>query len=244
MKRVTTSPGAPNGTEAASLRNVTFRRRESAGDAAPFELNVANLALGAGEAVACIGPSGAGKTTLVHLFAGILSPDSGEVTLAGQRLDRFGERERRAQRASQVGLVFQEFELLDYLSALDNMLLPIRLGRGDLSAARDRAHELAESLGVKGLLRRVPQRLSQGERQRVAIARALIASPALVLCDEPTGNLDPKTAGSVLELLLAQAKERNAALLMVTHDHSLLDRFDRVVDVRELGSAKPVETLP
>ncbi len=219
------------------MRGMTFRRQEGGGDAAPFELRVADLSLGAGEAVACIGPSGAGKTTLVHLFAGILTPDSGEVTLAGQRLDGLGERERRAQRASQVGLVFQEFELLDYLSALDNILLPIRLGRGDLSAARGRAQELAESLGVKDLLKRVPQRLSQGERQRVAIARALIASPALVLCDEPTGNLDPETAGSVLDLLLAQARERGAALLMVTHDHSLLERFDRVIDVRELAQA-------
>ncbi len=220
------------------MRDMTFRRQDSGTDAAPFELHVKDLSLSAGETVACIGPSGAGKTTLVHLFAGILTPDSGEVTLAGQRLDQLGERERRAQRASRVGLVFQEFELLDYLSALDNMLLPIRLGRGDLAAARGRAHELAETLGVKGLLRRVPQRLSQGERQRVAIARALIASPALVLCDEPTGNLDPKTADSVLDLLLAQSRERDAALLMVTHDHSLLDRFDRVIDVRELGPAK------
>ena len=222
------------------MRNMTFRRRE-AGDAtaAPFELRVANLELRAGEAVACIGPSGAGKTTLVHLLAGILTPDSGEVTLAGKRLDELGESERRAQRASQVGLVFQEFELLDYLSALDNMLLPIRLGKGDLAAARTRALDLAESLGVRDLLQRVPQRLSQGERQRVAIARALIASPALVLCDEPTGNLDPKTAGSVLDLLLSQGRERGAALLMVTHDHSLLGRFDRVIDVAELGPAEP-----
>ncbi len=217
-------------------RRVGSNREGSGTDIAPFELHVADLALSPGETVACIGPSGAGKTTLVHLFAGILQPDAGEITLAGQRLDRMSERERRVQRASQVGLVFQEFELLDYLSALDNILLPIRLGRGDVAGARGRAQELADTLGVGQLLRRVPQRLSQGERQRVAIARALIASPALVLCDEPTGNLDPKTAGSVLDLLLSESREHDAALLMVTHDHSLLERFDRVIDVRELGS--------
>ena len=222
---------------AASMREVAFRRHDSAAGTAPFELRVSELGLRAGEAVACIGPSGAGKTTLVHLFAGILTPDSGEVFLAGERLDEKSERERRAQRASQVGLVFQEFELLDYLSALDNILLPIRLGRGDLVAARGRAEVLAQSLGIQDLLRRVPQRLSQGERQRVAIARALIASPALVLCDEPTGNLDPSTADSVLDLVLRESAERDAALLMVTHDHSLLDRFDRVIDVRELSAS-------
>ncbi|QDV08540.1 ABC transporter ATP-binding protein YxdL [Planctomycetes bacterium Poly30] len=230
---------------AAEIEDVVFQRRTGGDDAAPFELRVSSLRLHAGEAVACIGPSGSGKTTLVHLLAGILTPHAGEIRLAGARIDGLHESARRARRAREIGLVFQEFELLDYLDALDNILLPIRLGRGDLVAGAARARGLAHALGIAPLLRRVSARLSQGERQRVAIARALVTSPSLVLCDEPTGNLDPESAGSVLDLLLEQAREHEAALLMVTHDHTLLGRFDRVIDVRELarparrGEAQP-----
>ncbi|MEM8712400.1 MAG: ABC transporter ATP-binding protein [Planctomycetota bacterium] len=223
-------------TDAVRLRDVVFERvaPTDRAEGAPFRLGVRDLRLTPGEAVACIGPSGSGKTTLVHLCAGILTPTSGEVFLAGEAIQGLSDAERRARRARAIGLVFQEFELLDYLSAMDNILLPVRLGRGDLKAARQWAADLAETLGLSGLLARVPARLSQGERQRVAIARALVTSPALVLCDEPTGNLDPDTANSVLDLLLREARGRCAALLMVTHDHSLLAAFDRVIDVREL----------
>ncbi len=231
------------------MRDVFFRRADTAHGkrdgaaqaAAPFELQVHHLDLHRHEAVACIGPSGSGKTTLVHLLAGILTPDRGEVRLAGTRLDTLGEAARRARRAADVGLVFQEFELLDYLHALDNILLPIRVGRGDLKKGAERARSLAATLGIEHLLQRVPARLSQGERQRVAIARALVTSPELILCDEPTGNLDPATAGSVLDLLLEQARDHDTALLMVTHDHTLLQRFDRVIDVRDLGQAVATE---
>jgi ABC-type lipoprotein export system ATPase subunit len=153
-------------------------------------------------------------------------------------MDRLGDPERRRERARQVGLVFQEFELLDYLDALDNILVPLRVrgaSRDELRAGRLRAEELAASVGIADLLGRTPSRLSQGERQRVAIARALVTDPALVLCDEPTGNLDPEAAARAVDLLIGEARARDAALLMVTHDHGLLDRFDRVVDVTALG---------
>ncbi|MFT5734633.1 MAG: putative ABC transport system ATP-binding protein [Paracoccaceae bacterium] len=231
------APNPPSIAAASSAQGVHFRRNDSSGAGDPFELRVENLGLAPGEAVACIGPSGSGKTTLVHLLAGILTPDAGEIHLDGVRIDGLGEAARRALRARSVGLVFQEFELLDYLHALDNILLPIRLSRGDLKAGAQRARELSSTLGIAPLLGRVPARLSQGERQRVAIARALVASPSLILCDEPTGNLDPAAAGSVLDLLLSQAREHDAALLMVTHDHTLLQRFDRVIDVTELDRA-------
>ena len=226
-------------TVGAALRGVRFAYDER-GVGERFELAIDDLELHRGEAVACIGPSGSGKTTLVHLCAGILTPTSGEVWLAGERIDRLSDRERRGRRAEEVGLVFQEFELLDYLSAQDNIVLPYRLvgaRRPHLNAGRERAGELAARLGIAGLLSRGPRRLSQGERQRVAIARALVTEPALVLCDEPTGNLDPASATTVLDILIGEAKTRNAALLMVTHDHTLLDRFDRVIDVRELHGA-------
>ena len=142
----------------------------------------------------------------------------------------------------------QEFELLDYLSALDNILVPLRIrgaNRAELRSGRARATELAAAVGIADLLGRLPAQLSQGERQRVAIARALVTDPALVLCDEPTGNLDPEAASHAVDLLLQQARARGAALLMVTHDHGLLDRFDRVIDVTTLargaGSGGPNE---
>ena len=223
----------------ASLRDVSFSYPGGEGSR-PFRLEVEALDLLPGEVAAVIGPSGSGKTTLVHLFAGILVPDRGTVSVGGVRIDSLGDAQRRRERARNVGLVFQEFELLDYLDALDNILVPLRVRGADcdeLRAGRARAEALAASVGIADLLGRPPARLSQGERQRVAIARALVTDPALVLCDEPTGNLDPESASRAVELLIDESRRRDAALLMVTHDHGLLGRFDRVIDVRDLGTA-------
>ena len=213
-------------------------RRFAYGDGG-FELRVDDLAIDAGEHVACIGPSGTGKTTLVNLVAGILVADRGRVLVDGQDLALLADGERRRFRISNVGLVFQEFELLEYLSALENILLPYHV-TGHLVAdppTVDRARGLADSMGLGPVLARRPRRLSQGERQRVAICRALITEPKLLMCDEPTGNLDPRTAGVTLDLLFERVKERDATLLMVTHNHGILDRFGRVLDVTELGVA-------
>lgn len=237
---MSSEPGSglrPEGPAGAHLRDVSFAYARSAGTR-PFRLDVAELRLQPGEAAAVIGPSGSGKTTLVHLCAGILVPERGEVTVGGVRLDALTDAERRQERARQVGLVFQEFELLDYLSALENILVPLRVRgatREELRAGEARASELARAVGIADLLGRPPAQLSQGERQRVAIARALVTEPALVLCDEPTGNLDPDAASGAVDLLLSEARARGAALMMVTHDHSLLDRFDRVLDVTSLA---------
>lgn len=246
MASPTREPAPRGGTPGAEFSAVRFHYAREHG-ALAFGLEVDELTLHRGEAVACIGPSGSGKTTLVHLCAGILAPSAGEISLGGTRIDGMADGQRRRLRAKEVGLVFQEFELLDYLSGLDNILLPFRLGgaeRGELRAARERARSLADVLGIEHLMGRRPGRMSQGERQRVAIARALVTEPSLVLCDEPTGNLDPKTAGSVLDLLLGEARNRGAALLMVTHDHTLLERFDRVIDVRDLHHERAAESQP
>ena len=234
------------GARAASVHlegvRYSYARAHGGGGDAPFSLTVDGLRLEPGECVACIGPSGSGKTTLVHLIAGILAADTGRIEVGGERIDALDEAARRAFRAREIGLVFQEFELLDYLDARDNVLVPYRLmggvPRADWGAARARADDLFVALGLGGKERRRPDQLSQGERQRVAIARALVTEPAVILCDEPTGNLDPRTAATALDRLLGEAKRRGAALLMVTHDHTLLERFDRTFDVRDLCAGR------
>ncbi len=205
-----------------------------------FTLTIDELDIAPGEHTAIIGPSGSGKTTLLHLIAGILVPESGSIDLAGKPVSRLADERRRALRARTVGMVFQEFELLEYLHALDNILVPLRVARSLRvdAEARARARDLAASLGVAHTLRRRPSRLSQGERQRIAICRALIARPSLIMGDEPTGNLDPASATTALDLLFEQARDHEATLLVVTHNHAILDRFERMIDLPALARAE------
>ncbi len=202
-----------------------------------FRLFIERFAVERGETVAVIGPSGCGKTTLLHLVAGIVVPSSGSIRVDGVEISALSDAARRAHRIRRIGLVFQEFELLDYLSVLDNTLLPYRVSPalGLDKRVVDRARSLAEDLGLGDKLRRRPSKLSHGERQRVGICRALLPEPVLLLADEPTGNLDPRTKERVIDLLVEQAKRTSTALLTVTHDHGLLDRFDRVADVEALA---------
>jgi putative ABC transport system ATP-binding protein len=201
----------------------------------PFRLDVPALEVEEGERVAVVGPSGSGKTTLLRLVAGIFTPEEGRAVTNGVEVSGLSDAARRRFRVRNVGLVFQEFELLEYLSVLDNALLPFHLDRGlpGKREARERAVELARRVGLGDKLDRRPANLSQGERQRVAVCRALVNRPPLVLADEPTGNLDPKTGGRVLDELIEFAEADGATLLVVTHDHGLLDRFERVVDVAD-----------
>ena len=211
-----------------ALDNVSFRYGTGT-----FRLGVPSFSVASGEAVGVIGPSGSGKTTLLHLVAGILLPERGTVEVAGAKVSALSDPERRDHRITKMGLVFQEFELLEYLNVLDNVLLPYRI-TGALALDRDvvaRARLIAGEVGIGDKLDRNVRRLSHGERQRVAICRALVPEPVLLLADEPTGNLDPKTKGRVFDLLLDHARRRGTTLLTVTHDHGLLDRFDRIVDV-------------
>lgn len=207
-----------------------------------FALRVERLRVGAGRLVACIGPSGSGKTTLINLIAGILVPSAGVVRVLGRTVSALAEPGRRRHRLERIGMVFQEFELLEYLTAWENITLSLRLaGAGDAGALRSRARALAGAAGIEHCLGRKPRALSQGERQRVGLCRALAGEPKLLLCDEPTGNLDPEATGSVLDLLLGQARATGAAVVMVTHNHALLTRFDEVIDMRTLGAAAPQE---
>jgi ABC-type lipoprotein export system ATPase subunit len=199
---------------------------------AEFFLRIPELRVARGEKVAVIGPSGSGKTTLLNLVAGILIPQQGRVECAGVQVSTLGDRQRRDFRIRTIGFVFQDFELLDYLNVLDNILHPYRIsGALRLTAeVRGRALELVRRMGIGSKLRRGVESLSQGEKQRVAICRALLPSPRLVLADEATGNLDPRNKGLILELLFRSIEAHDATLLAVTHDHELLPHFDRVVD--------------
>lgn len=205
-----------------------------------FRLGVPSLEVAAGERVAVIGASGSGKTTLLDLLAGIRVPGTGSVTIAGQELSRLPDAARRRFRIDSIGLIFQAFELLEYLTVRENVLLPYRISpslRADAETA-NRLLRLAGETGIGDRLGRYPDQLSQGERQRAAICRALITGPDLILADEPTGNLDPKNKRRVLDLLLEQVGSHGATLVMVTHDHDLLDPFDRLLDMRDFHTAE------
>jgi putative ABC transport system ATP-binding protein len=197
-----------------------------------FVLDVPSFDVGPGEKLAVIGPSGSGKTTLLNLVSGIVTPARGTVRVAQTEVSALGDARRRAFRIRQIGFVFQDFELLDYLNVLDNILHPYRITDALRlnPAVRDRARLLADRMGIGDKLKRRANDLSQGEKQRVAICRALLPEPHLLLADEATGNLDPRNKRLILDLLFDSVDAHGATLLAVTHDHELLPRFDRVVD--------------
>ena len=207
-----------------------------------FRLHVPELTVAQSEKVAVIGPSGSGKTTLLNLIAGIFHPDAGEICIGDVPVHQLTDAERRDFRITNIGFVFQDFELLDYLSVLDNILHPYRI-TGALvldQTVRARAASLAENMGIGDKLGRFPDELSQGEKQRAAICRALLPQPTLILADEATGNLDPDNKKVILDLLFESVNDNDATLLAVTHDHELLPRFDRVVDFQHFRQGVPV----
>ncbi|MEO1702242.1 MAG: ABC transporter ATP-binding protein [Pseudomonadota bacterium] len=206
-----------------------------------FRLSVPQLSVKPREHLAIVGPSGSGKTTLLNLVAGILSPESGQITISDTEITALNDTERRRFRATNIGFVFQDFALLDYLTARQNILYPFRITPALKidGAVRDRVETLAKACGIAGKLERHPADLSQGEQQRVAICRALITRPKLILSDEATGNLDPENKMRILELLFQKASEVGAAVLAVTHDHELLPHFQNVVDFAQYRETEP-----
>jgi putative ABC transport system ATP-binding protein len=204
-----------------------------------FQMNIADLQIERGSTVAIVGPSGTGKTTLLDLMAGNRVPDSGQVDVHGKRVSEMSDKHRRNFRIQHIGFVFQEFELIEYLNVLDNILLTYRVTPSlELTAeVKKRAANLAQELGVGDKLKRNIKHLSKGEQQRVAICRALLPEPPLLLCDEPTGNLDPANKQLVLDITFDYVKRSGTTLVVVTHDHELLPRFQRVIDFRECVSS-------
>jgi len=196
-------------------------------------LRGADLEVRAGELVAVIGRSGSGKSTLLHVAGGLVTPDAGEVAVGGRPLSSLGATERAAMRRREIGFVFQFFHLLPHLTVRDNVALPLLLDGCRASDARRRADGLLEAVDLVPRADHLPSELSGGQLQRSAIARALVTEPAVVLADEPTGNLDATTAAEVLDLLVAQVRDRGAALVLVTHDRAAAERADRVLQLAD-----------
>ena len=196
-----------------------------------------DLALRAGEFVAIIGESGVGKSTLLNCLAGLDTVQDGQVLLAGADVHRLPEPALAAFRRDTLGFVFQAFHVLPHLSVAHNVGLPLLL-QGQPDAAR--VHTVLQAVGLDALADRLPQTLSGGQLQRVAIARALVHRPALILADEPTGNLDPATAEKVMDLLSAQVRGQGAACVLVTHSQAAAARADRVLTLTAQGIVTPV----
>ena len=182
-----------------------------------------NLTISQGESVAITGASGSGKTTLLGLLAGLDIPSEGEASLLGKALSSLDEDERAALRLGKVGFVFQSFHLMDNLSALENVMLPLELDK-DSSNIRRRALDALKQVGLEDRSTHLPTQLSGGEQQRVALARAFVSKPQILFADEPTGNLDRNTGEEIIALLFEMQKQSNTTLVMVTHDDSLAER--------------------
>lgn len=222
------------------LQSVKFNYPRS-----DFRLRIEDLSVAANEKVAVVGPSGSGKTTLLNLICGISVPNSGTVSVQQQSVSAMSDTQRRGFRVKHIGSIFQQFELVDYLNVRDNILLPYFVN-GELkldSDVRKRAKQLADQVGIADKLKRSVLKLSQGEQQRVAICRALLTKPALILADEPTGNLDPENKQRILDLLFQQCHENELTLVAVTHDTGILSGFDRTIDFAQFRSKQESDAM-
>ena len=190
-------------------------------------LSSIDLIINSGESIAIIGESGSGKSTLIGLLAGLDTPTSGSITINGKLLTTMNEDGRAAIQNELISFVFQSFQLLQGLTALENVMLPLEL-RGDKQAKKAATH-LLDRVGLSHRLTHTPKQLSGGEQQRVALARAFVTNPAILFADEPTGNLDSKTGSTIIDLLFELNLENNTTLILVTHDHALAKRCQRTI---------------
>ena len=210
-----------------------LRKRYRRGDTEVTALDGLDLTLDAGAFVAVVGPSGCGKSTLLHLCGAMDRPTAGEVRLDGRSLPNLDDDELARLRRTRIGFVFQFFNLLPTLTVAENVALPLLLAGGDTAGSMARAGEWAERVGISHRLDHAPSQLSGGEAQRAAIARAVVHEPALLIADEPTGNLDSENGARILELLQEVNRRSGAALLLATHDPAVAAAADRTVEMRD-----------
>jgi putative ABC transport system ATP-binding protein len=228
----------PSQEIAVYCRGVT--KAYGTGDARVMALRGIDFEVRRGELLLLVGPSGCGKTTLISIIAGILDQDSGKCEVLGQDLEEMGQRERAHFRGVSIGFVFQVFNLLTALTALENVTIPLLISGAPQNRAEARARKALEAVGLGARLDALPAQLSGGQQQRVAIARALVHDPKLIVCDEPTSNLDHETGRSMLEILRGVARSPNRALIVVTHDTRILDFADRIA---RMDDGKIVEVV-
>jgi len=220
-------------SSSALLRAEALKKSYSRGDQTVEALKGVDLSIAPGQFVSIMGPSGSGKSTLLHLMGGLDRPTSGKVILNGEAIERLNDRELSLFRRRKLGFIFQFFNLLPTLSALENVALPLLLDGKPMSEIEGRAKELLSTMGMEKRIQHKPDQLSGGEMQRVAIARALMSDPLLILADEPTGNLDSKTGEAVLTLLSDLVKKTGKTVVMVTHDPNAASFGDRQIRVRD-----------
>lgn len=211
------------------LKNVT--KNYSMGGSQVTALNNVGTRIQAGDFLAVMGPSGSGKSTLLYTIGGLLTPTQGEVTVNGTSIYRLNPQQRAKFRRENIGFIFQTFELISYLTALENVMLPLYLSRVPLSAQEERANEALARVGLATRASHKPTELSGGEQQRVAIARGIVNNPRIILADEPTGNLDQKTGEEIIQLLSELNKEDRLTIIIVTHDSSKASRANRLLEM-------------
>ena len=209
------------------MRAVGLSKQVETGEARLTILDEVTFDIGEGEAVAVLGASGSGKSTLLGLLAGLDTPSAGTVSVAGRDLFALDEDGRAALRSQLVGFVFQSFQLLPALTALENVMLPLELAAA--VDAEPRAREMLDRVGLSARMQHYPKQLSGGEQQRVAIARAFVGEPRLLFADEPTGNLDSATGAQIIDLMFELNRERRATLVLVTHDEAISRRCGRAL---------------
>lgn len=214
------------------------------GEARTRVLDDVTLTIDAGEFVSIIGTSGSGKTTLLNIIGGLDSTFEGRVSLDGKQVGGLGDRELARLRNETIGFVFQQFNLLDHLSALENVALPSFFGPSNAPAAHDRAAKLLQRVGLQDKLEATPTQLSGGQKQRIAIARALFAQPSVILCDEPTGSLDRKTGVTILDLFAKLNREENITLIMVTHEEHIARMSRRIIRLEDGVVVTDVKNTP
>ena len=223
------------------LETINLTKTYGKGETKVNALNSANISIETGEFVAIIGPSGSGKSTMLHLLGGLERPTKGTVKIEGKDIYELSENKLAQYRRKKIGFIFQQYNLIPVLAVRENIEMPLRLDKANIN--KGYIDEIIDFLGLTERQNHLPNQLSGGQQQRVAIARALAAKPAIILADEPTGNLDTKTTDEVMELLKMSIKKYNQTLIMITHNEQIAKKADRIIsivdgDIKELNHNK------